>query len=324
MKWLLALLLALFAAGPAAADELRPGYLELTQQDAQHWKLVWKAPVLGGLATHARPLIPPQCRQSVPVARLEGAALIAESTITCSTSLAGSDIGLAGMDAAFTDALVRIAPLGRPVQAARLTPGHATVIVASVPDRWDVARSYFVLGIQHILTGYDHLLFVVALVLLLGKLGIVVRAATAFTVAHSLTLVGATLGVIGLAQAPVEALIALSIVFLAVEVVKQDAASPRLSKRIPWVVAFGFGLIHGFGFAGALREIGLPEGDVPTALLAFNLGVEAGQLLIVAVSLLVLAAVRRLLPLAQRPVKLAASYAIGITASFWFIQRLVG
>ena len=324
MRWLLALFLAFLFAAPAAADELRPGYLELTQQDAQHWKVVWKAPVLGGLATHARPLVPPQCRQSVPVARLEGAALVADSVLTCSKGLSGSEVGLAGMDAAFTDALVRIAPLDRPAQAARLTPGHATVMVASVADRWDVARSYFVLGIEHILTGYDHLLFVVSLVLLLGGLGVVVRAATAFTVAHSLTLVGTTLGVIGLAQAPVEALIALSIVFLAVEVVKQDPAKPRLSERIPWVVAFGFGLIHGFGFAGALREIGLPEADVPTALLAFNLGVETGQLLIVALSLAVLFGVRRLAPLALRPVKLAASYAIGITASFWFIQRLVG
>ena len=320
---LLLLLAAIMLAVPASADELRPGYLELTQQDAQHWRMVWKAPVLGGLATHARPLVPPQCRQSVPIARLEGAALIAESRLTCTKDLAGSQVGLVGMDTAFTDALVRIAPLGHPVQAARLTPGHAVVTVATVPDRWAVARSYFALGVEHILTGYDHLLFVVALVLLLGRLGVVVRAATAFTVAHSLTLVGTTLGLFGLAQAPVEALIALSIVFLSVEVVKQDPVHPRLSERIPWVVAFGFGLIHGFGFAGALREIGLPEGDVPTALLTFNLGVEAGQLVIVSLGLAAIALLRRLAPPALRPVKLAASYAIGITASFWFIQRLV-
>ncbi|MFM5916011.1 MAG: HupE/UreJ family protein [Novosphingobium sp.] len=324
MKWLLALLLALFIAAPAQADELRPGYLELTQRDAQHWKLVWKAPVLGGLATHARPLVPPQCTQSLPQARIENASLVAESELTCSKDFAGSEVGISGMDAAFTDALVRVAPLGRPIQAARLTPAHATFVVSAVPDRWEVARSYFVLGVEHILTGYDHLLFVIALVLLLGKLGVVVRAATAFTLAHSLTLIGTTLGVIGLAQAPVEALIALSIVFLAVEVVKQDPAAPRLSERIPWVVAFGFGLIHGFGFAGALREIGLPEGDVPTAMLTFNLGVEGGQLIIIALTLAVLATVRRLAPPAQRLVRLAASYAIGITASFWFIQRLVG
>lgn len=311
-------------APPARADELRPGYLELTQRDARHWKMVWKAPVLGGLATRTHPAFPPFCRQSAPQARIDGAALVAESTLTCSRELAGSRIGLAGMDAAFTDALVRVAPLGRPVQAARLTPTAAMIEVMAVPDRWEVARSYFWLGVEHILTGYDHLLFVVALVLLLLRPWTVVRAATAFTLAHSLTLVGTTLGVIGLAQAPVEALIALSIVFLAVEIVKQDPASPRLSERIPWLVAFGFGLIHGFGFAGALREIGLPEGDVPVALLTFNLGVETGQLLIIAAVIAVIAALRRFALPALRTAVLAASYAIGITASFWFIQRLAG
>ena len=323
MALLTAAMLALFAL-PAQADELRPGYLELTQRDAQHWKVVWKAPVLGGLATRTRPSFPLFCTQSAPQARIEGAALVAESTLTCSQDLAGSKVGLAGMDAAFTDALLRVAPLNRPVQASRLTPTAAMVLVSTVPDRWEVARSYFVLGVEHILTGYDHLLFVVALVLLLMRPWTVVRAATAFTLAHSLTLIGTTLGVIGLAQAPVEALIALSIIFLAVEIVKQDPAHPRLSERLPWLVAFGFGLIHGFGFAGALREIGLPEGDVPVALLTFNLGVEAGQLLIIAAVIAVIAVLRRFAQPALRTAVLAASYAIGITASFWFIQRLAG
>ena len=323
MALLTAAMLALFAL-PAQADELRPGYLELTQRDAQHWKVVWKAPVLGGLATRTRPSFPLFCTQSAPQARIEGAALVAESTLTCSQDLAGSKVGLAGMDAAFTDALLRVAPLNRPVQASRLTPTAAMVLVSTVPDRWEVARSYFVLGVEHILTGYDHLLFVVALVLLLMRPWTVVRAATAFTLAHSLTLIGTTLGVIGLAQAPVEALIALSIIFLAVEIVKQDPAHPRLSEKLPWLVAFGFGLIHGFGFAEALREIGLPEGDVPAALLTFNLGVEAGQLLIIAAVIAVIALLRRFAQPALRTAVLAASYAIGITASFWFIQRLAG
>jgi hydrogenase/urease accessory protein HupE len=323
IRLLAALMLALFAL-PAQADELRPGYLELTQRDAQHWKVVWKAPVLGGLATRTRPAFPQFCTQSAPQARIEGAALVAESILTCSKDLAGSKLGLAGMDAAFTDALLRVAPLGRPVQAARLTPTAAMAEVSTVPDRWEVARSYFVLGVEHILTGYDHLLFVVSLVLLLMRPWTVVHAATAFTVAHSLTLIGTTLGVIGLAQAPVEALIALSIVFLAVEIVKQDPAHPRLSEQIPWLVAFGFGLIHGFGFAGALREIGLPEGDVPVALLTFNLGVEAGQLLIIAAVIAFIAVLRRFAQPSLRTAVLAASYAIGITASFWFIQRLAG
>jgi hydrogenase/urease accessory protein HupE len=321
---LLLMLAALLAAIPVRADELRPGYLELTQQDAQHWRMLWKAPVLGGLATRAQPHVPEFCTQSAPVARLEGASLVAESRLTCSRDLAGARIGLKGMEATFTDALVRVAPLGRAIQAARLTPQEASIEVATVPDRWEVARSYFVIGVEHILFGWDHLLFVVALVLLLGQLWSVVKAATAFTVAHSITLAGTTLGAFGLPQAPVEALIALSIVFLAVEIAKQDDARPRLSERIPWIAAFLFGLIHGFGFAGALREIGLPETDVPMALLTFNLGVEAGQLTVVATVLSAIVLARRFSPEALRPATLTATYGIGTIASFWFIERLAG
>jgi hydrogenase/urease accessory protein HupE len=319
---LLSLLSVLICALPAQADELRPGYLEFTQQDAQHWKLVWKAPVLGGLATRTRPAFPDFCKQSEPQARVEGLVLVAESRLTCSKDLAGAQVGLAGMDAAFTDALLRVAPLNRPVQAARLTQQNGMVTVTTVPDRWEVARSYFTLGTVHILEGYDHLLFVIALVLLIGRLGAVAKAATAFTVAHSITLIGSTLGIVGLAQAPVEALVALSIVFLAVEIVKRAPDHPSLTERKPWLVAFLFGLIHGFGFAGALREIGLPESDVPTALLTFNLGVEAGQLLIVAAVLAMIALTRRFAERALRPATVTATYAIGTAASFWFIERI--
>lgn len=327
MRALTALVLALaslLAAPFARADELRPGYLELTQRDAQHWQLLWKAPVLGGLATRSTPLIPEFCTKSPPKARLERLSLVAESTLTCSRDLAGSEVGLEGMEATFTDALLRIAPLGRPIQAARLTPDNAMVTVNTEPDRWEVARNYFVIGVEHIVVGWDHLLFVIALVLLLGKPWNVVKAATAFTVAHTITLAGTTLGLFGLPQAPVEALIALSIVFLAVEIAKHKEGEPRLSERIPWVVAFGFGLIHGFGFAGALREIGLPEGEVPMALLTFNLGVEAGQLFIIALCLAVIALLRRFASMALRSATMAATYGIGTVASFWFIERMIG
>ncbi len=320
--FLFGLLIALTA--PASADELRPGYLELTQRDAAHWDLIWKAPVLGGLATRSRPLLPDFCKVTPGPVRLQGAVLIATAKLDCSRSLDGASIGLTGMETSFTDALLRIAPLDRPVQAERLTPDRPVVTVSSVADSWQVARTYALLGLEHILTGYDHLLFVVALVLLLMRGWIVVRAATAFTVAHSLTLAGTTLGLIGLAQAPIEALIALSIVFLCVEVIKQRDDAPRLSERIPWVVAFLFGLLHGFGFAGALREIGLPEGDVPTALLTFNLGVEAGQLVIIAVCLGLIAALRKFAQPALRPATLLTTYGIGSIASFWFIERLFG
>ena len=189
------------------------------------------------------------------------------------------------------------------------------------PSRWQVAKTYFVTGVDHILFGYDHLLFVVSLVLLLGGFWAIAKAVTAFTIAHSITLIGTTLGFLGLPQRPVESVIALSILFLAVEIIKKDPAKPRLSERIPWVVAFGFGLLHGFGFAGALNEIGLPENDVPTALITFNLGVEAGQLLIVALTATLLNLLRRYAA-TFAPIALKAStYAIGTIAAFWFIER---
>ena len=316
------LLIAL--AAPARADELRPGYLELTQRDAARWDLIWKAPVLGGLATRSRPALPAFCKVTPGPVRLERAALVAIARLDCARPLDRASVGLAGMETSFTDALLRVAPLGRPVQAERLTPDRPMVTIKAVPDRWQVARTYALLGTQHILTGYDHLLFVVALVLLLARGWVVVRAATAFTVAHSLTLAGTTLGLFGLAQAPVEALIALSIVFLSVEIVKQTDGTPRLSEQIPWVVAFLFGLLHGFGFAGALREIGLPEGDIPMALLTFNLGVEAGQLVIIAACLGLIAVLRRFAQPALRPATVLATYGIGTIASFWFIERLIG
>ena len=321
---LLACLLLIALAAPARADELRPGYLELTQRDASHWDLIWKAPILGGLATRSRPALPDFCKVTPGPVRLEGAALVATARLDCARSLDGTSIGLTGMESSFTDALLRVAPLGRPVQAERLTPDRPMVTIKVVPDRWQVARTYTLLGAQHILTGYDHLLFVFALVLLLTRGWVVVRAATAFTIAHSLTLAGTTLGFFGLAQAPVEALIALSIVFLSVEIVKQQGDAPRLSERITWVVAFLFGLLHGFGFAGALREIGLPEGDVPVALLTFNLGVEAGQLVIIAACLALIALLRRFAQPTLRPATVLATYGIGTIASFWFIERLIG
>ena len=321
VRMLLALL-ALAVAIPASADELRPGYLELSQQTQSEWKLVWKAPILGGLATRAEPLLPDFCNLKLDTPRLSGPAVVATGKVTCSKPLAGATVGLKGMEPGSTDALLRVAPLGRPVQTERLIPGNSSYTVSTVPDGWQVARTYFVIGVEHILGGFDHLLFVIALVLLLQRGRAVVAAATAFTLAHSITLAGTTLGLFGLPQAPVEASIALSIVFLAVEIVKAKPGEPRLSERVPWVVAFLFGLLHGFGFAGALREIGLPETDVPVALLTFNLGVEAGQLMIIAATMAVLAALARFAPKARRPAIIASTYLIGAVASFWFIERI--
>ena len=310
------------AATSARADELRPGYIEFTQQSASKWLLVWKSPLNGGFTPSTRPRLPDGCLIDGPRSRVvSGGAAVTRSAVLCQTSVPGHFIGLDNFDAAQSDVLVRVAPLGRPVQALRLTPAEPMALIAEKPDRWQVAQTYFVTGIDHIIFGYDHLLFVVSLVLLLSGFWTILKAVTAFTVAHSLTLIGTTLGLVGLPQRPVESVIALSILFLAVEILKRKPGEQRLSERIPWVVAFGFGLLHGFGFAGALQEIGLPESEMPTALLSFNLGVEAGQLVVVGLTSGVLILIRRHFPRRQVAAVKLATYAIGITASFWFMER---
>jgi hydrogenase/urease accessory protein HupE len=315
----------LLVASPAQADELRPGYLEFTQKSANDWTLIWKAPLRGGVTPATQPVLPKTCKPiNAPRREMGAVSFTTISAIRCTGDVAGSQIGLAGFSASQTDVLVRVAPLGRPVQAMRLTAAEPTAEIRAKADVWQVARTYFVTGVHHILFGYDHLLFVVALVLLLGGLWPIARAVTAFTIAHSITLIGTTLGFFGLPQRPVESVIALSIMFLAVEIIKKQPGAPRLSERAPWLVAFLFGLLHGFGFAGALKEIGLPESDVPTALLTFNLGVEAGQLLIVLASLAALLAVKRLAARYERAMIIAATYAIGTIASAWFITRTFG
>ncbi len=306
----------------ARADELRPGYLELSQRGAQEWRMVWKAPIRGGLASNAKPILPRFCRVTYTSRDIVNGAVMAVSQVNCTRPLAGERIGLTGLDATFTDALARIAPLGRPVQAARLTPDMPMVEVAKKAEAMQVAKTYFRLGIEHILAGFDHLLFVLSLVLLIRGGWQIARAVTAFTVAHSITLVATSLNLLSVPRQPVEICIALSIVFLAVESVKARPEAPRLSARAPWAVAFAFGLLHGFGFAGALAEIGLPEGEVPLALLMFNLGVEAGQLLIVATGLFLQMALRKVAVGHVLRARAILSYAIGSIAAFWLIERV--
>jgi hydrogenase/urease accessory protein HupE len=305
----------------ARADELRPGYLELTQSSASEWRMVWKAPIKGGLASNAAPLLPKYCTSTLANRAVVNGAVVAISHVKCAVDLAGQQIGLTGLDATFTDALVRIAPLGRPVQAARLTPDAPIAEIATKAKTAQVAKTYFVLGVEHILVGFDHFLFVLSLVLLLSGGWQIAKAITAFTIAHSITLIATSLQLLSMPRQPVEICIALSIIFLAVEIAKSHPTAPRLSERIPWLVAFAFGLLHGFGFAGALAEIGLPEGEVPMALLTFNLGVEVGQLLIVGAGLILLALIRRFAVAHLALARSAMAYTIGSIAAFWLIER---
>ncbi|MEO9467841.1 HupE/UreJ family protein [Parasphingorhabdus sp.] len=322
------MLVAAFAwPGSAAADELRPAYVELTQTSATNWSLLWKASANSRLGRSGEAVIPENCvligqRER----RFAATNILTQSELKCTGSLDGQSIGLAGLELSSTDALVRVAPRDAAMQTLRLTPDQPVAKIPSGQDRpqiSNVATTYTLLGIEHILEGLDHLLFVLALVLLLKGGWLVAQTVTAFTIAHSLTLVGTTLGYLSLPQQPVEAVIALSIVFLAVEIAKARSGERRLSERFPWVVAFLFGLLHGFGFAGALAEIGLPQDDVPLALLTFNVGVEIGQLLIVASGLALLALIRRISEPGLRPAKLMAAYGIGIISTYWFIERMI-
>ena len=326
------LLLIFIAAWPAAAraDDLRPGYLEIREMPAAGgsthlYDIIWKAPIKPGLAARVTPTFPTDCAHSTaPQRSIDSAALLARWTIYCTKSLTGRSIRLTGLEDTPGDALLRYQALDGAAQAARLTPSVPTANIAAKPDRWQVARTYFITGVEHILMGYDHLLFVLSLVLLLNGAWRVAATVTAFTIAHSLTLIATTLQLISLPRAPVEAAIALSIIFLAVEIVKREPGKPRLSERVPWLVAFLFGLLHGFGFAGALAEIGLPQGEVPTALLTFNLGVEAGQLVIVVAAMVTLAVLKRVQDNWLNPAKTIAAYAIGSVAAVWLISRVSG
>ena len=263
--------------------------------------------------------------QSDVTQRLQSAALIGRAALTCDGDLAGQEFGLSEL-LGKSDAIARFIPQDAPTQSFRLTADTATATILAEPSALSVLGDYFVIGAEHILFGWDHLLFVIALVLLVKGPWPVVKAATAFTIAHSITLVATVLGYSGLPGRPVEALIALSIVFLAVEValVVRDPERRTLTRRYPWAVAFAFGLVHGFGFAGSLAEIGLPQSQLAAALFAFNVGVEAGQLLVVALTIGGLALLARTSDTMQDRTLKLATYAIGAVGSFWLIERIVG
>ena len=321
IRWLAALCLLVLSA-PALADEMRPVAIQFEQIGGPDWRLGWRQPIASAADDRmAMPRLPENCRIEGDIQRrMAPLAAHGNARVTCDGTVAGESIGWPAFPG-HGEAILRVAPLDRGVQVHRLTPEEPTAMIAAKPSSAQVWRGYFVIGVEHIPAGWDHLLFVIALVLLVARPWPVVKAATAFTVAHSITLAAVTLGFEGIRQDVVEALIALSIVFLAVEIAR--GSRDTLTRRLPWLVAFVFGLLHGFGFAGALREIGLPEGEVPAALVSFNLGVEAGQLLVVAAVLILMEWVGRLRPDARPQLMRFSAYAIGITGSYWLIDRLV-
>lgn len=323
LLWILAFLV--LAPAPAYAHEVRPAYLQIRELDADTYDILWKTPARGEMRLALDVVLPSACESISPpnTVMLDG-AVIARWRETCRDGLVGQTIGISALDRTLTDAIVRFEPAKGRALTLRLTPANPEAVIPAQQPWTQVAGSYFVIGVEHIIFGYDHLLFVLALLLLVRDLPRLLGAISAFTAAHTLTLAGTTFGLIRLPSAPVEASIALSIAFLAAEILRSRDGLPSLTRRLPWIAAFGFGLLHGFGFAGALRDIGLPEDAVALALLFFNLGVEAGQIAFV---LVVLASIWVLARLKLSPPRWASDvpvYAIGAVASFWFIERTVG
>lgn len=317
-------LVLLFYALPAIAHELRPGYLEISGITPEQYTVLWKVPMKGDAVLRMSPVFPEVCtNQTAPSSRAVAAAMIRQWTVVCSGEMTDRMIVIEGLQHTLTDVLVRLTHAGGTAQIVRLTPEETGFIVSGEPRTGEVIATYLILGIEHILLGIDHLLFVFALLLIVKGWKPLIGTITAFTIAHSITLAAATLGYVSVPQAPVEAVIALSILFLATEIIHMLQGRSGLVQRYPWLVAFIFGLLHGFGFAGALSEVGLPPSDIPMALLFFNLGVEAGQLIFVIAALLAGFILRRI-TLRQLPrARVAATYVIGSIAAYWTIERVV-
>ena len=325
-----ALLLLIFLAALEAglsAHEVRPAYLELRQTALDTYDALWKVPGQGENLRLGLYVEFPDGSTNVtaPRASMANNAFTERWTVQRAGGLTGGTIHIAGLTATMTDVLVRLERLDGSAQVTRLTPSAPSFVVEAAPRAAQVAATYLKLGIEHILLGIDHLLFVLALLILVKGTRRLIATVTAFTVAHSLTLAGATLGLVQVPGPPVEAAIALSIVFVASEIMHSRQGQAGLAERFPWVVAFSFGLLHGFGFASALSEVGLPQSAIPVALLFFNVGVELGQLLFIASVFVVIALARRIMRSSGMSQPAWAwripPYAIGSVAMFWVIQR---
>jgi hypothetical protein len=315
--------LLLWQSATCAAHEVRPSYLEAREDRAGEFEVLFKTPMRGELRLALTATFSGRADAVTPMTtRATGEAAVQTWRFRTLDPLRGQTVGIAGLENTMTDALVRVVFLDGTSWVRRLTPQEPAAMIPPLQSGWSVAGLYLKLGIEHILLGVDHLLFVLALLIITRGTSMLIKTVTAFTLAHSITLALATLGYVHVPPAPVEASIALSIAFVAVEIVRQRGGHDGLTARAPWLVAFTFGLLHGLGFAGALSEVGLPDGHIPVALLFFNVGVEIGQLLFIAAVLCALALARRMRRPAPRWAGLAVPYAIGSVAMFWVIERV--
>jgi hypothetical protein len=331
MWFIKALCLAFVAAvlvGPvqqAQADEIRPALLDIKEQNTGLFAVTWKVPKRGNRVLAISPRLPESLELvgSPRVQDVQGARVEHATYRSREESLTGQTIVIEGLSAMQTDVLLLVQLKDGQQHSAILRPASPEFTIPLEASKLEIAGDYWRMGTTHILEGVDHLLFVLALLLIVTGFGPLLKAVTAFTVAHSITLALATLGLIHVPPAPTEAIIALSILFLAAEIVHKHDGQIGLPERWPWLIAFLFGLFHGLGFAGALGEIGVPQAEVPLALLMFNVGVETGQLLFIAVVLSAIAVLRRLPLTAPAGAWRVAPYTIGSLAAFWTIERVM-
>jgi hydrogenase/urease accessory protein HupE len=321
---LLLFVLAFLLARDVMADEFKPAYLQIKQTSPEEFDILWKVPALDERQVlSVRPVLPAGTRElTARRALFAPGATVFRWRAHVPGGLDNKQIRFDGLSLARVDVLVRLSRLDGTEQLERLNPAEPSFTAVAHPGAHEVIRSYTWLGVEHILLGIDHLLFVAALVMLVRGLRNLLVTITAFTVAHSITLALATLGVLDVPGPPVEATIALSIMFVAVEILRREQGFPSLASEKPALVAFAFGLLHGLGFAGALAEVGLPPTSIPLALLFFNVGVEAGQILFVSALLACSLAIVRLFGrVPERWSVQVPAYAIGGLASYWFIER---
>lgn len=324
---ILAVLATLFALTfQGAAHEVRPALLEIKETAEGRYDVLWKIPVLEGKI----PSVFPRFADNISVAgqpvvkELPAARLETSKYVATSGSLVGSEIYIEGLTALQIDVLIQVTLADGQYYSTIVRPQEPVWQVPETQSGLEVFKSYALLGGEHIFGGYDHLLFVFALVLLIANRWMLLKAVTAFTVGHSITLALASLGFVTVPSAPTEAVIALSIMFVASEILHARKGVQSFAVQAPWVIAAGFGLIHGLGFAGALTEIGLPQNAIPTALLAFNVGVEIGQIIFIAVVLALMFVIKKIGVRIPASGWWVAPYAIGIVAAYWTIERVVG
>jgi hydrogenase/urease accessory protein HupE len=317
------LLLALVQS--TQAHESRPAYLEVKETVPGRYDVLWRTPLLAGMRLpvvlkfpgDARYVTEPTLRE-LPDSRIERRLIDASDG-----GLAGKRIEFVGLQATITDVLVRVHLRDGTDSTTLVRPSQAWVEIAVSRGLLAVAGAYFKLGIEHILFGVDHLLFILGLLFIVNDRWMLVKTVSSFTVAHSITLAIATLGYARAPGPPLTAAIALSILFLGPEMVRSQRGETSLTIRHPWVVAFAFGLLHGFGFASGLTTMGLPRAEIPVALLLFNLGVEAGQILFVIVVLLLERAFRVLEVRLPRVIEALPAYTVGSLGAYWTIQRVI-